>query len=61
MRLGGWVSSSSPFSKVERALIEVEKSRGMDAFLKENEGELTVSPLRVCMAEERLGEKVVGE
>ena len=46
---------------MERALIEVEKSRGMDAFLKENEGELTVSPLRVCMAEERLGEKVVGE
>ena len=61
MRLGGWVSSSSPFSKVERALIEVEKSRGMDAFLKENEGELTVSPLRVCTAEERLDEKVVGE
>ncbi|RVW41219.1 hypothetical protein CK203_114970 [Vitis vinifera] len=47
--------------EVEGALIEVEKSRGMDAFLKENEGELTVSPLRVCTAEERLDEKVVGE
>ena len=28
--------------------------------MKETEGELTVSPLNVCLAEERLGEKVVG-
>ena len=41
-------------------MIEVDESRGVDAFLKETKGELTVSPLNVCSAEERLGEKVVG-
>ena len=58
---GGRVSSSSPFSGVEGALIEEKKSRGMDAFLRENKGELIVSPLRVCLTEVRLSEKVVGE
>ena len=57
---GGGISSSSPFSGVVGALIEVEESCGVDAFLKENEGELNVSPLSVCSAEERLGEKVTG-
>ena len=57
---GGRVSSSSsPFFGVEGALIEVKGSCGADAFLKENEGEST-SPLSVCLAEERLGEKVDG-
>ena len=40
-------------------MIEVKGSCGADAFLKENEGEST-SPLSVCLAEERLGEKVDG-
>ncbi|RVW36075.1 Transposon TX1 uncharacterized 149 kDa protein [Vitis vinifera] len=54
-------SSSSPFSGVEGALIEVEESRDADVFLKENERELSVSPLSVCLVEERLVEKVDGE
>ncbi|KAL6345748.1 hypothetical protein AAG906_017492 [Vitis piasezkii] len=54
-------SSSSPFSGVEGALIKVEESRDADVFLKENERELSVSPLSVCLVEERLVEKVDGE
>ena len=35
----------------------MEKSCGLEAFLKEIKGELNVNPLSVCPAEERLGEK----
>ena len=45
---------------MEGALIEVEESRDADVFLKENERELSVSPLSVCLVEERLVEKVDG-
>ena len=58
---GGRVSSSSPFSGVEGALIEVEESRGFDAFLKESRGKLNVSPLRVYSAEGRGGQMGVGD
>ena len=42
-------------------MIEVEESRDADVFLKENERELSVSPLSVCLVEERLVEKVDGK
>ena len=58
---GGRVSSSSPFSGVEGALIEVEESRGFDAFLKESRGKLNVSPVRVYPVEGRGGQKGVGD
>ncbi|RVW86554.1 hypothetical protein CK203_045694 [Vitis vinifera] len=51
---------SRRFSLADACLLEEGKgSCGADAFLKENEGEST-SPLSVCLAEERLGEKVDG-
>ena len=45
---GGQVSSSSSFSGVEGALIEVDESCGFDALVKESGGKLNISPLRVC-------------
>ena len=50
---GGQDSSSSPFSRVERALIEVEEGHDADVILKENKRELSVNPLSVLLVEER--------
>ncbi|RVW39569.1 Citrate synthase, glyoxysomal [Vitis vinifera] len=58
---GGRVSSSSHFSGVEGALIEVEESCVFDAFVKESGGKLNISPLRVCLMEGRIDQKGVGD
>ena len=42
-------------------MVEIKESRGFDALLKESEGKLTLSPLRVCPVEGRVGYKVVGD
>ena len=45
---------------MEAALIEVEEGHDVGVFLKENERELFVNPLSVCLAEEKVVEKVDG-
>ena len=46
---------------MEGALIEIEEGHDAVVILKENERELSVSPLRVLLAKERDFEKGVGE
>ena len=41
-------------------MIEVEEGHDVGVFLKENERELFVNPLSVCLAEEKVVEKVDG-
>ncbi|CBI24357.3 unnamed protein product, partial [Vitis vinifera] len=52
---GGQDSSSSPFSRVERALIEVEEGHDADVILKENKRELSVNPLSVLLVKSNVG------
>lgn len=49
---GGWVFSSSSFSKVKRSMTKVEERCGFDVLVKESERKLNISPLRVCPTEE---------
>ena len=58
---GGRVSSSFPFSGVEGAMIMVEERCGFDALMKESEGKLNFSPLRVCLAVGKGDQKGTGD
>ena len=50
-------SSSSPFSGMGGSLLEMEERCGHEVILKETEEGLSINPLSMRLAEERMGEK----